>query len=79
MEPTSIEVVGYADDGRGLEALLVAVDGNTKREDGENYHITLSLDLVLGYKPKDSIKLVSQPDKVKSVKPIKITATPKIL
>lgn len=37
------EVVGRADDGDGLECLVVAVGGTTDRPDGSTYHITWSL------------------------------------
>jgi len=37
------EVVGRADDGKGLECLLVEIDGTTDRPDGSTYHITWSL------------------------------------
>jgi hypothetical protein len=36
-------IVGRADDGEGLECLVVQVDGNTDRPDGSTYHITWSL------------------------------------
>ena len=39
----SAEVVGRADDGIGLECLVVALDGTTDRPDGSTYHITWSL------------------------------------
>jgi hypothetical protein len=39
-----IEIIGLADDGHGIQALLVRVDGETERPDGGHYHITLSLD-----------------------------------
>src|ERR1043165_5648263 len=38
------EIVGRVDDGRGLEALVVAIDGTTDRPDGSTYHITWSLE-----------------------------------
>jgi hypothetical protein len=39
-----IEVIGVADDKNGLQALLIRVDGETERPDGNPYHITWSLD-----------------------------------
>jgi hypothetical protein len=40
-----IEIVGHADDGNGIEALVVSVDGGTLRPaDGKTYHVTLSYD-----------------------------------
>jgi hypothetical protein len=37
------EIVGRADDGKGVEALIVAIDGSTDRPGGGTYHITWSL------------------------------------
>jgi hypothetical protein len=37
-------IVGRADDGKGLECLVVELDGTTDRPDGSTYHITWSLD-----------------------------------
>jgi hypothetical protein len=37
------EIVGRADDGRGVEAMVVAIGGTTNRPDGSTYHITWSL------------------------------------
>jgi hypothetical protein len=37
------EIVGRGDDGRGVEALVVAIGGTTDRPDGSTYHITWSL------------------------------------
>lgn len=56
----NVEVIGYADDEQGLEALVVSVNGKTQRSDGSTYHITWSLDRSQGYKPVDSNKLVTK-------------------
>jgi hypothetical protein len=37
------EIVGHADDGVGVEALVVAIDGSTDRPDGSIGHVTWSL------------------------------------
>jgi hypothetical protein len=37
------EIVGEADDGLGVQALVVRIDGHTDRPDGSTYHITWSL------------------------------------
>jgi hypothetical protein len=37
------EIVGEADDGKGVQALVVEIDGATDRPDGSTYHITWSL------------------------------------
>jgi hypothetical protein len=38
------EIVGGINDGEGLQAMVVAIDGSTDRPDGGTYHITWSLD-----------------------------------
>jgi hypothetical protein len=40
---TSGEIVGEADDGRGVQALVVRIGGTTDRPDGSTYHVTWSL------------------------------------
>ena len=42
--PTETEgfVVGVADDGAGVQALVVEIGGTTRRPDGSAYHITWS-------------------------------------
>ena len=44
--PQEVEgaIVGRADDGRGVEAMVVTIDGTTDRPDGSTYHITWSLE-----------------------------------
>ena len=41
--PMSPTIIGRADDGRGVECLVVALDGSPDRPDGSIYHITWSL------------------------------------
>jgi hypothetical protein len=41
--PVIGEIVGIADDGDGVEALVVRIGGGTERPDGSSYHITWSL------------------------------------
>jgi hypothetical protein len=36
-------IVGRSDDGAGVEAMVVQIDGSTDRPDGGTYHITWSL------------------------------------
>jgi hypothetical protein len=43
-DETHGEIVGRADDGRGVEALVVSLGGTTDRPDGSTYHITWSLE-----------------------------------
>lgn len=52
--PVEAEIVGVVDDGDGLQALVVELDGSTARPDGGIYHITWSLDRARGRKPVHS-------------------------
>jgi hypothetical protein len=38
------EIVGRADDGAGVEAMIVRIGEETDRPDGSTYHVTWSLD-----------------------------------
>ena len=49
-------VVGRADDGRGVAALVVEVNGTTGRWDGGTYHVTWSLGP--GRKAKESNEVI---------------------
>lgn len=40
---TAGEIVGVADDGEGVQAMVVAIGGATARPDGATWHITWSL------------------------------------
>ena len=46
------EVIGRADDGKGVEALVVRIGGTSDPPDGSTYHITWSLEP--GRKAKES-------------------------
>jgi hypothetical protein len=52
------EVVGRIDDGAGVEALVVAIDGGTDRPDGSTYHITWSLGP--GRRAKESNEVIAR-------------------
>ncbi len=72
-----LSVIGYADDGEGLEALVVEVNGKSIRSDGSIYHITWSLDRSKGRKPVQSNKLVQAG--FEKITPIPIKTTPEVL
>lgn len=40
---SDVRIVGRSDDGKGVEAMVVAIDGSTRRPDGMVWHITWSL------------------------------------
>lgn len=52
------EIVGIADDGHAVQALVVSIGGTTQRPDGRTYHITWSLGP--GAKPVDSNRVIEQ-------------------
>jgi hypothetical protein len=43
-QETQGEIVGRVDDGRGVEAMIVSIEGTTDRPGGGTYHITWSLE-----------------------------------
>ena len=53
------EIVGDVDDGEGLQALVVAVDGSVDRPDGSTYHITWSLDRARGRRAVESNAIIA--------------------
>lgn len=73
--PHEVKVIGYLDDGEGVEGLLVSVDGNVNRPKGGKYHITWSIDKSKGKKPVDTNNLVDEPEML--TKPIQIEVIPK--
>lgn len=56
----SAVIVGEADDGIGLQAMVVAIDGSTDRPDGSTYHITWSLDRDKGRKAVESNAVIRE-------------------
>ena len=50
-------VVGVADDGAGVQALVVEIGGTTRRPDGSTYHATRSL--------ADGLKAVESKDPIR--------------
>jgi len=51
---TNAEVVGQADDGAGVQAFVVRINGTTDRPDGSTYHITWSIDRSKGREARES-------------------------
>ena len=42
-DETHGEIVGRVDDGEGVEAMIVRIEGTSDRPDGSSYHVTWSL------------------------------------
>jgi len=55
---TEGEIVGEADDGRGVQAMVVRIGGTTDRPDGSTYHITWSL--AAGRQAKESNDVIRE-------------------
>ncbi|HVQ07900.1 MAG TPA: hypothetical protein VMS43_05655 [Allosphingosinicella sp.] len=51
------EIVGRADDGEGVEAMVVRIDGTADRPDGSIYHVTWSLEA--GREAKESNDVIA--------------------
>jgi hypothetical protein len=51
-------IIGRADDGDSLEAMVVRIDGTTDRPDGSIFHITWSLDKTKGREARESNDLL---------------------
>ena len=49
------EIVGRADDGAGVEAMVVAIEGVTDRPDGSTWHVTWSLGPGRGAKESNDV------------------------
>lgn len=56
--PATCRIVGHADDGEGVEAFVVEIDGTTVRPGGGTFHITWSL--AEGRKAKESNDVIAQ-------------------
>lgn len=53
------EIIGRADDGAGVEALIVRINGAVERPDQGTYHITWSLDRAGGRRPVESNDVIA--------------------
>ena len=68
------KIVGHADDGQGVEAMVVAIDGTTDRPDGSTFHITWSL--APGRRAKESNDVLKERGWDPLGEPIPVTVTP---
>lgn len=73
-KPNKVQVIGYINDGEGVEGLLVSVDGNVNRDDGSKYHITMSLN-----PDRKAVETNNYVDNATIIHPIDITVIPKTL
>lgn len=67
-------IVGRTDDDKGVEAMVVTVDGTVDRPDGSTYHITWSLEP--GRKARESNDVLKERGWKELDHPIPVTLTP---
>jgi hypothetical protein len=69
------EIVGFVDDGEGVQAAVVEIDGTTHRPDGSTYHITWSLGD--GREAKESNDVIAARGWTALAAPVKVTLHPR--
>ncbi|WP_395671548.1 hypothetical protein [Phenylobacterium sp.] len=69
------EIVGEADDGDGVQAMVVRIEGTTDRPDGSTYHITWSL--APGRRAKESNDVIRETGWRPFPEPIPVRLTPR--
>jgi hypothetical protein len=72
--PGEAVIVGRADDGKGVEAMVVRLDGTTDRPDGSTWHITWSLRP--GREAKESNAVIAATGWVPFEAPVPVTLIP---
>jgi hypothetical protein len=70
------EIVGDLSDGEGLQALIVAIGGVTRRPDGGVFHITWSLDRGRGRRAVQSNEVIADMGWRRLSEPVPIRITP---
>jgi hypothetical protein len=73
-EETAGEILGRADDGEGVEAMVVAISGTTDRPGGGTYHVTWSL--AAGRAAKESNDVIARHGWDRFERPIAVTLLP---
>ena len=72
--PVRAAIVARADDGQGVEAMVVTIDGDTARPDGSTFHISWSLGE--GRRARESNDVLRQGGWAELDHPVPITVTP---
>ena len=72
--PVRATIVGCADDERGVEAMVVTIDGDTARPDSSTFHITWSLGE--GRRARESNDVIEQRGWRELDHPLAISLTP---
>ncbi len=76
-EPSVGEIVGMADDGEGVQAMVVSIDGTTDRPGGGTFHITWSL--AEGRRARESNDAIGQGGWTAIALPVPVTLHPALL
>lgn len=71
-------IIGTVDDGNGVQALIVEIDGTAYRPDGGIYHITWSIDRKRGRKPVHSNDAIAHLGWQAVLRPRRIHLRPKL-
>lgn len=58
--PATCELIGHADDGAGVEAMVARINGSSARPDGGVFHVTWSLDRAAGRRAVESNAVISE-------------------
>jgi hypothetical protein len=74
-DPSSAVIIGHADDGAGLECMVVRLNGTTDRPDGSTFHITWSLDKAGGRRAVQSNDVLRERGWTVFAAPVPITLT----
>ena len=74
--PVEARIVGHADDGDSLEAMVVSVEGSADRPDGSTFHITWSLDRSKDRRAKESNDLLKEGDWKQWDEPVPVKLEP---
>ena len=69
------DIIGVADDGAGVQALVVAIDGGPTRPDGGTFHITWSL--AEGREAKESNEVIAAAGWTPLERPVSVRLIPK--
>ena len=74
--PAACRIIGRADDGRGVEAMVVEIDGASARPDGGVFHITWSLDRAAGRRAVESNSVIQSQGWAAFLEPVDVTVRP---
>jgi hypothetical protein len=74
--PVDANIVGCADDGRGVQAFVVEIDGSSRRPDGSTFHVTWSIERKKGRRAVESNDVIRERGWTPLARPRRITLRP---